>query len=110
MTSHELPIVQSRGIPSCSLDPTGLAAQRRRYGEIGREIEHAERGSGSLSLTLSGGVDRVLVEEALRVERACCPFFDLAYDPERRRLTIAVAEPSHFPALEAIASALDLEA
>jgi hypothetical protein len=44
-----------------------------------------------------------LVEETLRIERACCPFFELDLDPERRVMTVGVSSEEYVPALDAIA-------
>jgi hypothetical protein len=92
--------------PSCSLDDDGVAVQGARYREIGRSVVSAERSARSLVVTLSPRVDRSLVEETLRVERGCCEFFDLDFDPDRRLLTIAVPTEEMAPALEAISGAL----
>jgi hypothetical protein len=50
----------------------------------------------------------VLIEELVAVERGCCPFFDLDWQPEGRRLAVAVPGAHYEPALEALASALGL--
>jgi hypothetical protein len=42
-------------------------------------------------------------------ERECCPFFDLGWQPDIRRLTIAVSQAEDEPALDAVAFALALE-
>jgi cation efflux family protein len=93
-------------VPSCSLDGNGMVAQGARYREIGGSVLHAERSPRSLVVTLSPSVDRALVEETLRVERGCCEFFDLDFDPDSRLLTFAVPTEEMAPALEAISSAL----
>ncbi|HEY1852972.1 MAG TPA: hypothetical protein VGG40_00165 [Solirubrobacterales bacterium] len=93
-------------IPSCSLDGSELLSQRERYAEIGRSALGFERSAGSLTVTLGPAVDRALVEEAVRIERGCCPFFEIELDPGEGRLTIGVAEAEQAPALEAIAFAL----
>jgi hypothetical protein len=54
-------------------------------------------------------VDTELVDETIAIERECCPFFTLDWEPERRRLTVAVSQAEHEPALDAIAFALDLK-
>jgi hypothetical protein len=92
--------------PACSLDGEGMVAQAARYREIGESVLRAERSPRSLVITLSPSVDRSLVEETLRVERGCCEFFNLDFDPERRVITIAVPTEEMAPALEAISSAL----
>ncbi|MBS1895344.1 MAG: cation transporter [Actinobacteria bacterium] len=95
-------------VPSCGLDHDGLAGQRGRYAEIGRSVVSFDRTSGSLRVELSPSVDHRLVEEAVSVERGCCPFFEIDFDPPRARLRISVAEDAETPALDAIAHALGL--
>jgi Cation efflux family len=92
--------------PSCSLDLDGLAAQRERYARIGAGALGVERSPGSLAVELSRAVDADLVEEALRIERECCPFFDLRFDEQTRVITVGVDSAEQRPALDAIAFAL----
>jgi hypothetical protein len=94
---EELPVL------ACSLDAEGLREQAGRYAEIGRAVVRAERSATSLSVELSPGADRALVEEAVRIERRCCPFFAIGWDPGSRVLSISVAHEEHAPALEALA-------
>jgi hypothetical protein len=47
-----------------------------------------------------------LIEQTLEVERGCCPFFDIDYDPSAQRLAISVDHPDRLPGLDAIAHAL----
>ena len=69
-----------------------------------------ERSPLRLVVDLDRRVDTGLVEETLAIERECCPFYELDWEPDRRRLRISVSEPEHAPALEAIAFALGLDA
>ncbi|HWH20147.1 MAG TPA: cation transporter [Solirubrobacterales bacterium] len=96
----------SSEIPSCSLDPEGLVAQRRRYEAIGAAVLGVERSPRQLVVRLGPDADLALVEEALRVERGCCPFFELDLDSRRREMIIGVASEDEVPALEAIAWSL----
>ena len=48
------------------------------------------------------------VEELVAVERRCCPFFALDWDPSNRQLRVSVAKPGDEPALAAIADALGM--
>jgi hypothetical protein len=57
---------------------------------------------------LDGQVKEELVEHAIAIERECCPFFQLNWEPHSRRLCVSVSEAEHEPALEAIAIALGL--
>jgi hypothetical protein len=54
-------------------------------------------------------VDGELVEQAVAIERECCPFFALDWEAARRRLTVSVSHAEHEPALAAIAFALGLD-
>jgi hypothetical protein len=94
------------GPPSCSLDREGLADQRVRYTTLGRTVIDLDRTPRQLVATFSAATDPALVEETLRVERECCPFFDLEFDPAERRLTVGVASSEMEPAVEAIQFAL----
>ena len=94
--------------PSCSLDAAELAAQRERYRRVGRGGRLLERSPRALAIECAVGTDSDLVEQTLAIERRCCPFYDLAWDPRARRLSISVREREHEPALGAIALALGL--
>jgi hypothetical protein len=90
---------------ACALDADGARLQRDRYAAIGRGARIAGRTSTRLDVELAPATDDALVERALAVERDCCPFFTLAFEPPR--LTVAVDE-EHAPALDAIVDALGL--
>jgi hypothetical protein len=95
--------------PSCALDETGLRLQLERYRQAGLGARLVGRTARSLVVELDKQVDTQLVEETIAIERECCPFFTLDWEPERRRLTVAVSQAEHELALEAIAFALDLK-
>jgi hypothetical protein len=94
----ELPILE------CSLDAAGLAAQRERYARLARSVTASTRAPGELTVEFGPGLERDLLAEALDIERACCPFFELRL--EGARLRVRVAEPHQEPALDAIAHVL----
>ena len=94
--------------PSCALDESGLRAQLRRYRAAGHGALMIARDRRRLVVELGAGADGRLVAELVAVERECCPFFTLDWEPDRRRLSISVSEVEQEPALEAIAFALDL--
>jgi hypothetical protein len=96
--------------PSCALDEDGLRSQLKRYRQAGRNARLIERAPRRLVADLDKNVERELVAEAVAVERECCPFFTLTWEPDRRRLTVAVSQAAHEPALDAIAFALNLQA
>jgi hypothetical protein len=95
--------------PSCALDEAGLRSQYERYRRAGAGARVVERSSRRLVVALDERVDPRLVDELLAVERECCPFFGLGWEPDVRRLTVSVSHAEHEPALDAIAFALDLE-
>jgi len=94
--------------PSCALDDAGLRRQLERYRQVGESASLVDQARRRLVIALDANVDSELVEEAITVERGCCPFFELRWEPESRRLTVAVSQAAHEPALDAIAYALDL--
>jgi hypothetical protein len=96
--------------PSCALDEAGLRSQLERYRQAGQNARLIERTPCSLVADLNESVDAELVAEAIAVERKCCPFFTLTWEPDRRRLTISVSQAAHEPGLDAIAFALNLQA
>jgi hypothetical protein len=95
--------------PSCALDESGLRQQLERYRQAGRGAHMVDRTRRSLVVDLDRHVDTKLIEETIATERRCCPFFALAWEPDIRRLSIAVLQAEHEPALDAIAFALALE-
>jgi quercetin dioxygenase-like cupin family protein len=99
-----LPAVPS----SCSLDQIGLRALRERYRAAGAGATIVEWSARRIVIRVADEVVDKLVQEAVAVERACCPFFELAWEPGQRRLTVAVLRAEEEPALDAIAHALGL--
>lgn len=91
---------------SCALDQAGLEAQLERYRVVGASATSISRRPGSLAVHVGEQPAGELIEQLISVERACCPFFALSWDPAGRMLGIAVSTPEHEPALEAIAYAL----
>ena len=69
-----------------------------------------ERTPRRIVVELDRRVEETLVEQTLAIERECCPFYELGWEPERRRLSIAVAHAEHAPALEAVAFSLGIDA
>jgi hypothetical protein len=94
--------------PSCTLDPQGLRLQYERYRRAGKRARLVERSDRRIVVDLGDGVDVATVEELLVVERECCPFFELDWDAESKRLSISVAHAHEEPALGAIEYALAL--
>ncbi len=96
--------------PSCALDEAGLRLQLERYRRAGEGARLIERTPSRVVVDLDVRADGKLIEEAVAIERECCPFFALDWEPLRRRLTVSVSHVEHGPALDAIAFALGLDA
>lgn len=99
---NELPLL------GCKLDDAGVRAQRERYRIAGEGASVLERGPRRLRVRVGRRTEPTLVEQLVSVERACCPFFALEWDPAERVLGVGVADPEHEPALAAIEYALGL--
>jgi hypothetical protein len=96
--------------PSCALDESGLRSQLERYRQAGWNAHLIERTPRCLVADLDKDVDAELVAKTVAIERECCLFFALTWEPDRRRLTISVFQAAHEPAIDAIAFALSLQA
>jgi hypothetical protein len=93
----------------CALDESGLRSQLQRYRQIGRAAHLLERTPRRLVAQIDESVDATLVTEAVAVERSCCPFFLIEWEPSRRSLAISVSQAAHEAALDAVAIALGLQ-
>jgi hypothetical protein len=92
-------------VPSCSLTEAGLEYQRSRYARLAPHVRDRALVDNSFTVQFAEGFDRATLDDAVATERECCPFFEIRFDEDRRRLTVTVREPEHEPALEAIAAA-----
>ena len=104
-----LPTIQPEFAASCELDADGLRAQAERYRRAGAGAELLERSPRRLVARLRDEVGVSDVTEAIAIERECCPFYEVDWDPGSRRLSFRVARAEHEPALAAIAFALGLD-
>jgi hypothetical protein len=93
-------------IPTCALDEAGAREQRARYARLARSVSGVERHADAVFVRFDESLDREALDEALSVERECCPFFQFEFDPAARRLRAAVRTPDQLPALDAIARSL----
>jgi hypothetical protein len=91
---------------ACRLDATGRRDQAERYRRLSPSVTDIQRRDGALDVSFAAAVDLPLLREAVDVERACCPFFDLRLDDHARTLHVAVADPDDRPALDALAAAM----
>lgn len=87
---------------SCALDEAGQRGQLGRYARLGQSVTRMGRAADTLVIEFGPGLDLDRLEEALAVERECCPFFRFAFDPARRELRATVDDARKLPALDAI--------
>ncbi len=94
----ELPIIQ------CTLDQAGAKEQAARYAEVAKHVQGITRAPRSLTAAVDAEVDATVLGELIPTERACCPFFQIAWSDGT--LTVEVRSDDHAPALDVIAQAL----
>ena len=93
-------------VPSCALTEEGVQTQRERMQRLGPSVAGFQRSEDRVTIEFRAGYDQPLLDEALAVERECCPFFHFAFDQPARRLTVSVEDPEHRAGLDALAHAL----
>lgn len=89
---------------SCSLDQGGRGRQLARYEALAASVESVERSPRVLVVEFADGFGRATLDEAVAVERECCPF--LGIEVGERRLAISVAGDDDAPMLDVFAEAL----
>jgi hypothetical protein len=90
----------------CTLDDGGLADQLHRYRRLGETAVSIQDDDARLVITFAANGDVDLLRETIAIERSCCSFFALDYDPSARRLSIGVDDPARGDALRALLSSL----
>jgi hypothetical protein len=93
-------------IPSCALDEIGKRHQRARYALLASSVTGVDRQPEAVLIYFDCSLDHQTLQQALSVERECCPFFAFAFDEQSRRLRATVTNIDHVPALDALAHAL----
>ena len=91
---------------ACSLAAGELAAQLDRYRALGRRAAVVDYEPGRVVVRFADDPPTALIERTLEVERGCCPFFEIDYEPAAQRLAISVDHPDRRSSLDAIARAL----
>jgi len=91
---------------ACSLDADELAVQLERYRAIGRLAAAVEHEPGRVVVRFAGDPPSALIDRVLELERGCCPFFEIDYEPATRRLAITVDHQDRHPGVDGIAHAL----
>jgi hypothetical protein len=94
-------------IPSCALDDAGVRPQRARYARLARSVRRLKREAEAVLIEFREGFERDTLDQALAVERECCPFFRFELDDSRRQLRITVRDAEQLPALDALTHAFD---
>jgi hypothetical protein len=90
----------------CALDEKGFAEQRDRYRRLAASVVDLRRDGDRLVVDFAADLDRGLLAGLLAVEKECCPFFELGFDDEARRLEVGVDDPKLADALDAVADQL----
>jgi len=93
-------------IPTCALDEAGMNEQRARYARLAPNVTRVQREPEALLIDFDHDFDSQTLDEALAVERECCPCFRFAFDERQRRLRATVTQTDRLPALDAMAHAL----
>ena len=93
-------------VAGCRLGAVELHAQFERFRELGRHAKSVDHVDLHTVVRFGDDPPATLLEQALAVERGCCPFFSIEYDALDRRLTIAVERSEDRAALDALALAL----
>ena len=96
-------------IPTCALDQAGVRAQRERYARLAPMVTSVAREPEAVAIEFGEDFDRHALDQALAVERECCPFFRFELDESGRRLRLTVQEAGQLPALDVIARAFGAE-
>jgi ubiquinone/menaquinone biosynthesis C-methylase UbiE len=91
---------------ACTLDAGERAAQLERYRTLARHAAEVEHEPGRVVVRFADDPPASLLERTVEVERGCCPFFDIEYEPAGRRLVIAVEDPARARDLDALANVL----
>jgi hypothetical protein len=93
-------------LSSCALDEEGVKKQQGRHERLAPSVINLERPPEAVRFTFAEDFDRQALEELVRVEEECCPFFRFSFEDRERQLTVTVKEREMLPALEAIATHL----
>ncbi len=101
-TRPELPMAPA----GCTLTDSALLEQLARYRKLGAATERITHRELRLEVCFDPSVDDGLVGETVTIERGCCSFLTLDYDPSKRRLSITVDGSERLGALVALESAL----
>jgi hypothetical protein len=93
-------------IPECRLPETAVGPQLARYRTLAEHVIDIHRDIGEVRVQFDKTVPEGLLAQTLVVERECCTFVGLDYQPPTRSLTITVANVAHDPRLDALIALL----
>jgi hypothetical protein len=93
-------------IPECTLTEATVGPQISRYSRLAEHVTRIKRSTGEVRVEFDERVPEALLSRTLSVERECCSFLNLAYDPGFRSLTITVRNTAHDPRLDSLAMLL----
>ena len=93
-------------IPECRLPETAVGPQLARYRRLAEHVTDIHRDIGQLRVQFDDSVPDGLLDHALAVERECCSFVGLDYQPQTRLLTITVANVAQDPRLDTLRALL----
>jgi hypothetical protein len=68
----------------CRLDPSRLTEQLERYSILGKHATDVTYRPGELRARFADDVPGALVQRRLEVERGCCAFLRITYEPHER--------------------------
>ena len=83
-----------------------MARQGARYARLAGDVSEASREPRRLEVSFAESYDRALLDQAIAVERECCPFFAIELDHGARRLVIELPEGEDTLLLDGITTAL----
>jgi hypothetical protein len=89
-------------IPTCALDQQGVRAQRERFARLAPDVRRLDREAEGVVVEFHESFDLQTLQDALAIERACCPFFQFEFDDHEKRLRITVRDEARRPALDAM--------
>jgi hypothetical protein len=93
-------------IPECRLDAVALGPQIARYRRLASHVTRIERTVGEVSVQFDEHVPAGLLGHTVAVERECCTFVGIDYEPQSRTLRFTVANIAQDPRLDSLAALL----
>ena len=100
--SEALPLA----IPECRLDAASLGPQITRYRQLAAHVTGVRRTVGAVHVTFDEDLPDGLLGHTLAVERDCCAFVGIDYQPATRTLSFTVQNVDQDPRLDSLAALL----